>query len=133
MRPRSDGAGRRDRRDLRLLREGRHTASDFAGPQRPAPHLAKDFLGAAVTLAIIGALVLQVTNRLASPCWAQLNPRRAAGACSGLSAIAQHAHRIVDLSVIACAAVAVVAFIWYMFWGYKINAPVGGNRDSQDL
>jgi len=37
--------------------------------------MAKDALGAAVTLAVIGAFLLQATNRLARPCGAKLNRR----------------------------------------------------------
>jgi hypothetical protein len=33
--------------------------------------MAKDVLGAAVTLAVIGAFLLQATNRLARPCSAK--------------------------------------------------------------
>jgi hypothetical protein len=104
-------------------------ASDFDEAQRPPPHMAKDFLGAAVTLAVIGTILLQVTNRLASQCGAALHSRTGPGACSGLPAIANHAHGIMTLCVMACAALAVTAFIWYMLWGYKVNSQMRGNRD----
>jgi hypothetical protein len=42
--------------------------------------------------------------------------------------MANHAHGIMTLCVIACAALAVTAFIWYMLWGYKINGQMRGNR-----
>ena len=58
---------------LRQVGSDPFAASDLDEPQRPPPHMAKDFLGAAVTLAIIGAILLQVTNRLASQCGAELN------------------------------------------------------------
>jgi len=45
--------------------------SDLIGSPRRPPHLAKDVLGAAVTLAVIGAFLLQATNRLARPCSAK--------------------------------------------------------------
>jgi len=93
--------------------------SDHVGSRGGPPRLAKDVLGAAATLAVIGAFLLQVTNRLARPCGAKLNQRVGSGACSGISAIASHAHEIVTLSVIACTALAAIAFIWYMLWGYK--------------
>src|SRR5258706_12867014 len=94
-------------------------ASDHVGSRGGPPRLAKDVLGAAATLAAIGAFLLQVSNLLARPCGAKLNQRVGSGACSGISAIASHAHEIVTLSVIACTALAAVAFIWYMLWGYK--------------
>ena len=81
--------------------------------------MAKNVLGAAATLAVIGVFFLQATNRLARPCGAKVNQRMGSGACSGMSAIANHAHEIVTLSVIACTAVAAIAFVWYMLWGYK--------------
>ena len=95
-----------------------------AVPRRAPSSVAKDFLGVAVTLAIIGAIVLQATNGLASQCGAKLNPRAGTAACSGMAAIANHAHGVVTLCVIGCAAMAAIAFIWYMFWGYKVNGQV---------
>ena len=64
-----------------------------AAARWPPSSIAKDFLGVAMTLAIIGAIVLQATNRLASPCGAGPNPRPGPGACSGVSALADHAER----------------------------------------
>src|SRR5262245_48538393 len=96
-----------------------------AAPRR-SPFTAKDFLGAAMTLAIIGAIVLQATNRLASQCGTGPNPRAGPGACSGVPAIAQHIDGIVTLCAIGCAALAATAFIWYMFWGYKSAGQAGG-------
>lgn len=49
--------------------------SDLVGSRRRPPHMTKDALGAAVTLAVIGAFLLQATNRLARPCGAKLNRR----------------------------------------------------------
>jgi hypothetical protein len=86
---------------------------------RPPPSRAKDFLAAAMTLAIIGVIFLQVTNTLASPCLAAPKPRRGLGACSGISSIASHIRGIATVCVIGLAALAAAAFIWYMFWGYK--------------
>lgn len=100
-----------------------------AAPRRPSS-IAKDFLGATVTLAIIGAIVLQATNRLASPCGVGPNPRAGPGACSGVSALAHHVDGAVTLLAIACAALAAAAFIWYMLWGYKSTGQAGGNRDA---
>jgi hypothetical protein len=105
------------------------TASGFVDSERP-PQPGKDFLGAAVTLAIIGAIVLQVTNRLASQCGPGPGPHTGPGACSGLSAIANHVHGVMTLGVVACAALTVIAFVWYMFWGYKINSQIGDNQDT---
>jgi len=49
--------------------------SDLVGSRRRPPHMTKDALGAAVTLTVIGAFLLQATNRLARPCGAKLNRR----------------------------------------------------------
>src|SRR5262245_42072357 len=100
-----------------------------AAPRRPPSSMAKDLLGAAMTLAIIGAIVLQATNRLARPCSGP-DPHARPGACSGVSALAHHVDGAVTLFAIACAALAVAAFVWYMFWGYRITGQAGGNRDA---
>ena len=100
------------------------TALAFEELQRPPPHLAKDFLGAAVTLAIVGVILLQVTNFLARPCGAKPNLRAGPGTCAGISAVANHAHGVVTWGAAACAALAAAAFFWYMFWGYKGNRPL---------
>jgi hypothetical protein len=103
--------------------------SGFGEPGRPLPHRAKDFLGLAFTVAIIGAILLFVTNGLASQCRTEPNPRTGPGACSGLPAVADHIRGIGTLFVLACAALAVITFIWYMFRGYKTNGQVEGDRD----
>ena len=107
------------------------TARAFEELQRPPTRPAKDFLGAAVTLAIIGAILLQVTNSLAEPCRAQLNPRARPGTCVGISAVANHAHGVVTWGAAACAALALVTFAWYMLWGYKANRQLSGNPGIQ--
>ncbi len=84
-------------------------------------------LGATVTLAIVGVYLLQVTNELASRCAAGPKPRGGLGACSGVPAFASHVHALVTLCVGICAALAVIAFIWYMSWGYKLNGRLGRN------
>jgi hypothetical protein len=127
MRPRNEPT-RVGRRQLRQLSKDLSTIPGFGKPQEPPPHLAKDFLGAVVTLAVVGAILLQVTDGLASQCGAELNKRTGPAACSGMAAIANHAHRVVTLCVIGCAAMAAIAFIWYMLWGYKVNGQVAGNR-----
>ncbi len=86
---------------------------------RPPPSRAKDYLGAAMTLAIVGAIFLLVTNSLASPCLAAPKPRPGTGACSGMASVASHIRGATTLCVIGLAALAAAAFIWYMFWGYK--------------
>jgi hypothetical protein len=106
------------------------TALAFEELQRPPPHPAKDFLGAAVTIAIISAIVLQVSDSLARPCRVQPNPRTGPGTCVGLSAIANHAHGVVTWGAAACAALAAATFVWYMFWGYKANRPIEGDRET---
>ena len=107
------------------------TALAFEELERPPPHPAKDFLGAAATLAIIGVILLQVTNFLARPCSAKPNLRAGPGTCAGISAVANHAHGAVTWGAAACAALAAATFVWYMFWGYKANSHLGGNRETQ--
>ena len=97
---------------------------DPAAPRWPSS-IAKDCLGAAMTLAIIGVIVLQAVNRLASPCGAGPDPRTGPGACSGVSAIAHHIDGVVTLCAAACAVLAAAAFVWYMLWGYKSTGPAG--------
>jgi hypothetical protein len=118
-----------DRRELRKLDRELSKIGGFGEPRAPQPHKAKDFLGAVVTLAVIGAILLEVTNVLASRCAAELNPRTGSGSCTGMAAVAHHVHAAVTLSVAACAAVAVAAFIWYVCWGYKTNGPAD-NHDT---
>ncbi|MGN6172968.1 MAG: hypothetical protein ACTHPS_08455 [Streptosporangiaceae bacterium] len=105
-------------------------ASGSGEPKRPLPHGAKDFLGLAFTAAIIGAILLFATNGLASPCRAAPGPRPGLGACSGIPAVANHVRGIGTLCVAACAVLAVITFVWYMFWGYKINGQLEGDRDG---
>ena len=129
---RSRKAARRERRLLRQLSKELSTISGFSDPRRPAPHLAKDFLGVVVTLAVIGAIGLELTTRLASRCEAARTSRTRRDACSGLSAVAYHAHGAVTLTVTACAVLAVITFTWYLLWGYKTNGQVSGNQDASD-
>ena len=103
-------------------------AGGFDAPRRRPP-VGKDFLGAAVTLAIIGAIVLQVTNRLASQCGPGPGAHTGPEACSGLSAAASHVHGVMTLCVAACTALAAIAFVWYMFWGYKAGRQAPGDGD----
>jgi hypothetical protein len=98
--------------------------------RRPPTSIAKDFLGAAVTLAIIGAIVLQATNGLASQCGVGPNPHTGPRACSGAAAIAHHLDGVVTLGALSCAALAAAAFVWYMLWGYKSAGQADGNRDA---
>jgi hypothetical protein len=98
-------------------------------PPRPAPHRGKDFLGAAMTAAIIGAILLFLTNGLASYCTAEPAPRTGSRVCTGVPALAAHIRPVETLVVLACGALAVIAFIWYMLWGYKANGQASGNRD----
>ena len=130
MRPHNRSA-RTGRREPEQASPDPFTALAFEELGRPPPHLAKDFLGAAATLAVIGVIVLQVTNSLASPCRAHLNPRTGSGACSGMSAIANHADGAVTWGVAACAMLAAVAFVWYMLWGYQANERIGRTGRSE--
>jgi hypothetical protein len=109
-------AARRERRQLRRLSKELSTIPGFGESAGSSPHLAKDFLGAAVTLAVIGLYGLQLTNGLASRCAAGRGARRRHGACSGAAALAHHVQGVVSLTVVACAALAVIAFIWYLAW-----------------
>jgi hypothetical protein len=128
MRPRGRAA-RLDRRELRKLDKELSKIGGFGEPKKP-PHVAKDFLGAVVTLAIIGALVLQATDVLASHCRTEPNPHTGPRRCSGIAAVAHHAAGAVTLSVAACAALAVTAFIWYIFWGYKTRGQPAQGHDA---
>jgi len=96
--------------------------SSLGEPYRPPPHIAKDVLGAMVTLAVIGVFLLQATIGLASRCRAGPNPRAGPAACPGPAAFAHHVQGAVATGVAACAALAAIAFIWYMLWGYKATA-----------
>ena len=107
-----------------------HRASDFQEPRRRPPWLAKDVLGATVTLAVVGVYLLQVTNALASRCGPRPKPYGGLGACTGVSALASHFHVLVTVGVGVCAALAVATFIWYMFWGFKVNGGAGRNPDT---
>jgi hypothetical protein len=100
--------------------------SGFDRPHRPRRHPAKDFLGAAVSLAIIGAFLLQLTDAAAHRCEAGPKSHTGPGSCSGPAAFAHHAQPLVTVSVAACAALAVIAFIWYLLWGYKTNGQASG-------
>jgi hypothetical protein len=113
-------AARRERRQLRRLSKELSMIPGFGESPGPSPHLAKDFLGAAVTLAIIGLYGLQLTNGLASRCAAGRGARGRHGACSGAAALAHHVQGVVSLTVVACAVLAVIAFIWYLVWGYRM-------------
>ena len=120
-----------ERRLLRQLRKDLAAFDAFDPPARPPRHKGKDFLGAVVTLAIIGAILLEFTNGLASHCGTK--PTASAGeshTCSGLAAFAHHARGAVDMTVAAFAALAVLAFVWYMLWGYKTNGQARGNKET---
>jgi hypothetical protein len=104
------------------LRKDLAALDGFDPPARPPRHKGKDFLGAVVTLAIIGAIVVELTNGLASQC--RTKPTAGTGlprTCSGIAAFAHQARGTVDMTVAAFAALAVMAFVWYMLWGYKTN------------
>ena len=123
-------AARWERRQFRRLTKDLTTVGNWGELPRPPRHLAKDVLGAVVTLAIIGAILLQVTDGLASQCRAGRNRRTGPGACSGPAAFAHHVQGAVTLGVAACGALAVMAFIWYIFWGYKVNGQASGTGQA---
>ena len=83
-----------------------------------------------MTLAIVGAIVLQTTNRLASQCGMGPDRRTGPGACSGVAAVAHHVDGVVTLCALSCEALAAAAFVWYMVWGYKSTGQAGGKRDA---
>jgi hypothetical protein len=121
----------KERRLLRELRKDMAAFDDASPPPRPQPHKGKDFLGALVTLAIVGAILVELTNGLASQCGTK--PTAGAGSsrsCTGLAAFADHARGAVNVTVAACAAVAVIAFVWYMLWGYKTNGQARGTIET---
>ena|SRR5215469_1397418 len=99
-------------------------------PPRPAPHRGKDFLGLAMTVAIIGAILLFLTDGVAAHCATGPDPHTGSRVCSGVPALAAHIRPIATLIVLACVALAVAAFIWYMFWGYKANGQVSGSQNA---
>ena len=104
---------------------------DLGPPARPQRHKGKDFLGAVVTLAIAGAILVELTNGLASQCGRKATPGTGnARSCTGLAAFADQARGTVNLTVGACAALAVIAFVWYMLWGYKRNGQPQGTRET---
>ena len=117
----SRARARWERRQFRRLTRGLDIGAGFGESPGPRHHLAKDALGAVVTLAVAGLVLLQVTYGLASRCGPGPGPRGGPGACSGMAAFARHAELAVTVSVAACGALAVLAFIWYMLWGYKTN------------
>lgn len=106
-------------------------ASGFGQPRRPPPHLAKDLLGAVASLALVGVILLFVLDSLASPCEAAPARRAGSAACSGIAAMASHVRQIGTLVVLACGALAVTVFIWYLLWGYKMSGRAG-HRGDQD-
>jgi hypothetical protein len=122
-------AARLDRRELRKLDKELSKIGGFGEPTKP-PHVAKDFLGAVVTVAIIGALLLQATDVMASRCRTEPTPHTGPRSCSGVAAVAHHAAGAVTLSVAACAALALAAFIWYIFWGYKTHRRPAEGHDT---
>jgi hypothetical protein len=109
------------------------TARAFEELNRPPPNRAKDYLGLTVTLAIIAAIVLYITNSLAGRCRAGLTSRLRPGRCAGLAAVAGHAAGIVAVGAAACAALFVVAFIWYMCWGYRSPGRPAGAAEPPRL
>jgi hypothetical protein len=40
-----------------------------------------------------------------------------------MAAVAHHVHAAVTLGAATCAALAMIAFFWYLLWGYKTNGP----------
>jgi hypothetical protein len=118
-----------ERRILRQLDKDLPPASGLGDPPGPPPHRAKDWLGAIVTIAIIGAILVQLTYGLASRCGVAPTSRDRPGTCSGLAAMANHARGPVTLAVAACGALAAIAFAWYMLWGYKTGGQARGTQD----
>src|SRR5215467_5030900 len=121
----------KERRLVRELRKDMAAFDDLGPPARPQRHKGKDFLGAVVTLAIAGAILVELTNGLASQCGRKATPGTGnARGCTGLAAFADQARGAVNVTVAACAALAVIAFVWYMLWGYKCNGQAQGSSES---
>jgi hypothetical protein len=80
------------------------------------PRRGQGFLGLAATLTTVGAILLYYTNALASQCHAILKPRTGPAACHGLAAAAHHLEGPLAVSVIACAVVFGIAFVWSLLW-----------------
>ena len=93
-----------------------YTAGYRQAPGHRPPGRGQGFLGAAATLAALGAYLLYWTNALAGQCRAAVNPPTGPGACSGLPAIAYHLQGLVTAGVVACVVVFVITFIWSLFW-----------------
>jgi hypothetical protein len=115
----------------RQLNAGAVPAGSFGRSRRPPPHLAKDLLGAVVTIALVGLILLFVLNGAAAPCDAAPPRRAGAAACSGIAAVASHVRGIGTIFVFAIGALAVTVFIWYLLWGYN-TAGRAGHRGDQD-
>jgi hypothetical protein len=81
----------------------------FAG--HGLPRRGQSFLGAAASLAIVGAILLYYTNAFASHCRADPKAPAGRGACAGLAAAAHQLQAPLSVCVIACVAVFVIAFI----------------------
>jgi hypothetical protein len=115
----------------RQLSAGPIPAGGFGRSRRPPPHLARDLLGAVVTIALVGVILLFVLNSAAAPCDTAPPRRAGAAACSGIAAVASHVRGIGTLLVLASGALAVTVFFWYLLWGYK-TAGRAGHRGDQD-
>ncbi len=113
----------------RQLGAGPVAANGFGRSRRSPPHVARDLLGAVVTVALVGVILLFVLNGVASPCTAAPPRRPGSAACSGISAMASHVRGIGALVVLACGALAVIVFIWYLLWGYKAAGRAGRGGD----
>jgi hypothetical protein len=72
-----------------------------------SPSRGQGFLGAAISVTIVGAILLYYTNAVASPCRADVK----SGACSGLAAAAHHIQGPLSICVIASVAVFAITFI----------------------
>ena len=80
------------------------------------PRRGQDFLGLAATLTIVGAILLYYANAVASQCRSILKPHAGPAVCHGLAAAAHHLQLPLAVSVIACAAVFAIAFVWSLLW-----------------
>src|SRR5215467_13716534 len=94
----------KERRLVRELRKDMAAFDDLGPPARPQRHKGKDFLGAVVTLAIAGAILVELTNGLASQCGRKATPGTGnARGCTGLAAFADQARGAVNVTVAALA------------------------------
>ena len=84
-----------------------------------------------MTVAIIGAILLFLTNGLASYCTAEPDPARGHVSAPAYRPWPLTSARSRPSSSSPAVRWLWIAFIWYMFWGYKANGQVSGSGDAR--